>query len=148
MEVFRIHGPAFDPLDGTGAAIRGSRWNPPGLPVVYAALHYEGAILEQLVQAGIGRLPRNRVVSRIEIAEAAGVEELEEVNDDVWQDEVRTRRIGGEWLRAHSGVALVVPSVVARPFGKNVLINPAHPDFRQVRVLQTIAMTWDPRLFG
>ena len=128
--------------------MRGARWNPPGPPVVYAALHYEGAILEQLVHAGIGRLPRNRVVSRIEIPDDVPVEELEKVDDAIWKDERRTRDIGAEWLRTRSSVALLVPSAVARPFGRNVLVSPQHPDFPQVRVVETVEMTWDPRLFG
>ena len=38
----------------------------------------------------------------------------------------------------------VVPSAVARPFGKNVLLNPAHPDFATVQVSETLPVTWEP----
>ena len=148
MEVFRIHSPAYHALDGSGAALHEARWNPPGSPVVYAALHYEGAILEQLVHAGIGRLPRNRVVSRIEVPETTASEELEGLDDGIWHDEARTREMGAAWLESRTNVALLVPSAVARPVGLNVLVNPSHPDFEHVRVVETIEMRWDPRLDG
>lgn len=148
MEVFRIHGSTFAPLDGTGAAIRGARWNHTGIPVVYAARSYEGAVLEQLVHAGIGRLPRNRVVSRILIPDSLQVSVLDEVDPDSWEDESRSRAIGSTWLDTRDTVALVVPSAVARPFGQNVLINPRHPDFGRVEVRSTSPVVWDPRLLS
>lgn len=148
MEGFRIHNDAFAPLDGTGAAVHGARWNARGLPVVYAALTYEGALLEQLAHAGIGRLPRNRVVSRIAIPEGAGVEVAEGLEAEFWRDEAATRDVGSSWLRSRTGVALVVPSAVARPYGRNLLINPGHPEFGQVRVVETMRVVWDPRLVG
>lgn len=148
MEVFRIHGATFAALDGTGAALHGARWNHPGSPVVYAALTFEGAILEQLVHAGIGRLPRNRVVSRIRIPETATVARAENFDDgdEAWRDEAWTRDLGSTWLAHGSGVGLIVPSAVARPFGFNILLNPAHGDFAGVEVLETLPVAWDPRL--
>lgn len=116
--------------------------------MVYAALHYEGAILEQLVHAGIGRLPRKRVVSRIEVPETTAPEELEGLDDSIWQHEATTREMGAAWLEGRTSIALLVPSAVARPFGFNALINPSHPDFEYVRVVETIEMHWDPRLAG
>lgn len=145
MEVFRIHNAAFAALDGTGAAITGARWNHPGSAVVYAALTYEGAILEQLVHAGIGRLPKNRVVSRIGVPASVRVETLDDMDDAAWADETLTRAIGTEWLDERSSVALIVPAAVARPFGKNVLISPAHPDFEKIEILETAPVQWDPR---
>jgi RES domain-containing protein len=41
---------------------------------------------------------------------------------------------------------LVVPSFVARPWGRNVMINPAHADFGRVVVAQVTDVIWDPRL--
>ncbi|MEX2468013.1 MAG: RES domain-containing protein, partial [Gemmatimonadota bacterium] len=136
MEAFRIHNAAFAALDGTGAALHGARWNPRGRAVVYAAASYEGALLEQLVHAGIGRLPRNRIVSRIHIPDTAGVDVARDLGAAFWQDERATRGVGSAWLRARTTVALVVPSAVARPYGRNVLLNPEHPAFAQVEVVE------------
>lgn len=42
---------------------------------------------------------------------------------------------------------MVVPSFAARPWGRNVVLNPRHPDFCSVRVAEVVPATWDTRLF-
>ena len=146
MEVFRIHGRRYDPLDGLGAASVGGRWNPVGLPVVYASRAYEGALLEQLVYTSRGRLPPNRVASRIVIPRDLEVPALEIPEDSGWRDEVRSREIGNVWAATKATVAVLVPSYVAQPWGRNVVINPEHPEFHRVVVAETIDVLWDPRV--
>jgi RES domain-containing protein len=59
----------------------------------------------------------------------------------------QARTLGTEWIKSESSVALVVPSVVI-PDERNVLLNPAHPDFTlSVRILGPWIFEWDPRLF-
>lgn len=147
MEVFRIHGRRHDPLDGLGAARIGGRWNPIGVPIVYAARAYEGALLEQLVHAGIGRLPRrDRVASRIVIPEDADVPRLDVREHSDWRDEARSRGIGEAWAVTGRSLALLVPSFLAPPWGWNVLINPRHGDFCRTEVAEVVEVTWAPRL--
>jgi len=55
------------------------------------------------------------------------------------------RKIGDEWVLAGSSVALRVPSILI-PDERNVLLNPAHPDFRQVTIGKPIEFTVDQRL--
>jgi RES domain-containing protein len=45
---YRAHDPrwAFTPVSGEGAALKGGRFNPKGLPALYLALTIEGAVLE------------------------------------------------------------------------------------------------------
>lgn len=146
MEAFRIHHRRYDTLDGTGAARSGGRWNPLGLPMVYAAAAFEGALLEQLVHANIGRLPPAQVASRISIPDALDVPSLDADQHEDWRREAASRRIGEEWAASGASVALVVPSFVARPWGRNVLLNPAHPDIVRVTVREVVDLIWDPRL--
>lgn len=148
MEAFRIHHRRYDALDGTGAARSGGRWNPLGLPMVYAAAAFEGALLEQLVHANIGRLPRDHVGSRISIPDALDVPSLHVGDHGRWRTEATSRRIGEEWAASGESVALVVPSFVARPWGRNILLNPAHTDIGRVAVREVVDMIWDPRLGG
>jgi len=42
---------------------------------------------------------------------------------------------------------LKVPSIVF-PVEKNVVINPAHRDFRRIRTLSIESVLWDRRLFS
>ena len=124
----------------------GGRWNPVGLPVIYASLGYEGALLEQLVYAVRGRLPRNRVASRIVIPDDLEVPLLDVSDHPGWRDEVRSREIGKTWIDSKASVALCVPSFVAQPWGWNVAINPNHPEFSRVVVAEVIDVLWDPRV--
>ena len=146
MEVFRIHNRRYDPLDGFGAAIVGGRWNPVGLAVVYASRGYEGALLEQFVYAARGRLPRNRVASRIVIPDDMEVPTLDVTEHPAWRDEVRSREIGSAWVISQGSVAVFVPSFVAQPWGWNVVINPNHPEFGRVVVVEVVDVLWDPRV--
>jgi RES domain-containing protein len=56
------------------------------------------------------------------------------------------RRIGTQWAESGSAVALMVPSVVVD--GEwNVLINPLHPDAKQIVLAKPLSMRFDQRLF-
>jgi len=148
VQAFRIHHRRYDTLDGTGAARSGGRWSPLGLPMVYAALAFEGALLEQLVHANIGRLPPDRVACRISIPDALDVPRLDVDEHEDWRQEASSRRIGEEWAASGESVALVVPSFVARPWGRTVLLNPAHPDIGRVTVREVVDLIWDPKFGG
>lgn len=143
--VYRVFHRRYDPLDGHGAAMVGGRWNPVGRPVVYASATYEGALLEQLVHANTGVLPPNRVAASIEVPDDS-VEYVDPSRLDDWEDQAVSREFGKVWLESRSSVALIVPSVVSKPWGRNVVLNPSHPDFGAVGVERRIDVTWDRRL--
>ncbi len=114
--------------------------------MVYASHAYEGALLEQLVHAGIGRLPTGRVASRIVVPDDCEVPALDVEENPEWQDEMRSREIGEAWVKSGRSVALLVPSFVARPWGWNVVINPMHPEFGRLVVAEAVGVRWDPRV--
>ena len=146
MEIYRIHNRRYDPLDGTGAAREGGRWNPLGVAMVYASRAYEGSLLEQLVHGGIGRLPRESVASRIVLPDDWAVPTLDIDMHPEWRDETRSREFGEAWVASNRSLALVVPSFVARPWGWNVIINPGHPAFSKIVVAEVVTVLWDPRV--
>ena len=55
------------------------------------------------------------------------------------------REVGDLWVGSRASAALLVPSVVL-PAERNLLINPAHRAFRQVRVLPAEPFAFDRRL--
>jgi RES domain-containing protein len=55
--------------------------------------------------------------------------------------------IGDGWLKEQRTAALVVPAVPSRPIGRNVLINPEHPDVGKIAVSDAFIVPWDERLF-
>ena len=118
--------------------------------MVYGACTYAGAILEVLVHANIGRVPRQHVAVEITLPAGIPVATLDAGDAPGWDDPalVLSRAIGDAWLRSQASVALIVPSVVAPPYERNVVLNPAHPDFARLRVSTPEPVRWDARLFG
>lgn len=148
--VYRITKKRYPCFDGTGAEITGGRWNSPGRPVVYCAESMAGSLLEILVHASSPLVPpgehhcgRAHLSDGIKV-EAVGPEDLSE-----WDapDEKRSRAFGDRWLDEHRSAVLVVPAATARPYGRNVLLNPAHPDYARILIDQPVPVEWDPRLF-
>ena len=149
-QAWRIADGRFDPFSPVGASLVGGRWNSPGLGVIYACRSYAGAMLECLAHAGIGRVPRTHVAIEVSIAAAVAVERHDETTLPAgWgHAELRVARAFGDaWIRECRTAVLVVPSVVARREG-NVLLNPLHPDFREITAAPPEAVVWDARLFG
>lgn len=147
MQVYRIHDRHFDALSGEGAALRSGRWNPHGVPVIYTSLAYEGSLLEVLARVVARAVPAGHVASRIQVPEDCRVEVLAEADWPGWYERSGSHEIGRAWVDSGRSVALVVPSYVARPWGRNVVLNPHHPDFRAVRVEAVVPVTWDTRMF-
>ena len=147
LEVYRIHDRRFPALSGTGAAVRGGRWNPQGVPVVYTSAAYEGAVLEMLTRVVARGVPAGQVASRIVLPPDAEVRSFDETAHPDWRRRVCSHEVGREWVASGRSLALVVPSLAARPWGRNVVLNPAHADFARARVAEVVDVRWDPRQF-
>lgn len=114
--------------------------------MVYASLAYEGALLEQLAHTATGKMPVGQIASRIVIPEDCAVLAVSETEHPDWQNGEHSRRIGTAWVASGQSVALQVPSFVAQPWGRNVILNPLHPDFARVSVEEVVDVVWDVRL--
>ena len=122
-------------LSGKGAARYGGRWSPKGMRAVYCSENSSLAALEVLVNlARPSTFPGYRILDldvpngAIHAAPAASVD---------------ARRAGAELLRTH--LAIMAPSAV-NPLERNVVINPAHPDFDKVRPGRIRPFVFDRRL--
>lgn len=149
LTAFRIGDPdgAWPVFDATGSRISPGRWNTPDTPVIYAAEHYSTAMLEVLVN-GSGVLPPNQHFVEITIDAGVGYEVFSVNHHPDWVGSAGLTRAWGErWVKEARTVLLFVPSVVAR-LERNILINPAHPDFRHIRAGLHQPVWWDERLFG
>jgi len=147
---YRLSKTRYPVFDGTGAALYGGRWNSPGRPVVYCADSFAGTILEILVHANRPlRLPGPYHAAQIEIPADDLVEFVDEAELPGWEDEepVVSREYGDLWLAESRTAVLSVPAATARPFGRNFLINPAHPLASRIIVGPTVLVEWDARLF-
>ena len=129
--------------------LQGARWNSPGRAIIYAALSYAGAMLEQLVHANTGRVPKNQKYVVINIPANVRVERRSRDNlpKDWDSEDCRvSRAFGDTWLASERSAVLLVPSVAAE-LETNVLMNPAHSQFRRIRVSEPRMVKWDERLF-
>lgn len=129
--------------------LHGARWNSPGLPAIYAAETFAGAMLEILVHTALGRIPRHTYKSiRIEIPDEL-VQTATSQDVPGWADAnlLASRTYGDEWLRRNRSVALLVPGVATGRREHNVLINPRHPKFARIRAGAPAPVVWDKRLF-
>lgn len=129
-------------LTGAGAAADPGRWNLPGEPVVYAAPTLAMAILETAAHIDDGGLPLNKYVIEIDVPDAIWTarriiraEELP-VGWDAIPHGVVSTSTGSEWIAAGRQAVLELPSVIA-PEESIVLINPKHPDARQITATAT-----------
>ena len=150
MRMYRIADSRHPIWDGTGALLIGGRWNSPGKPVIYGSASYAGAMLEVLVHARIGKLPKTHVFVMAEIPADVAIEEMS-ANElpTGWDasDSRIAREAGDRWLRELRSAVLLVPSVVARE-ERNVIVNPRHPDAARIAVSEMQPVIWDDRLFS
>jgi hypothetical protein len=58
-----------------------------------------------------------------------------------------SKRFGDAWVAASPSLGLLVPSVVASE-EKNLMLNPSHPRFQEVRVLSKRRVVLDKRLYS
>lgn len=149
MIAFRIadrRHPMFDP---TGAFLFGGRWNSPGKRMIYAAQTYAGALLEVLVHANLGVVPKTHAAIAIHIPDDLPREVLAIDDLEGWasEDLAASRHFGDGWLEEQRSAVLLVPSVVLRGREFNVLLNPDHPDFPLIRATAPEPVAWDQRLF-
>jgi RES domain-containing protein len=116
---------------------------------VYLASTLSLAALEYLVHVDIEDLPSDLVAMQVRLPDDCGVETvaLDQLPAD-WRatpDAAACQALGDDWIERGERLLLQVPSVVV-PEERNVLLNPAHPDARRVRVLAQRPFTFDPRL--
>jgi len=129
MQIYRIGDSRHTLWDGTGAALVGGRWNSPGRPAIYGSLSYACSMLEILVHANIGRIPKTHCYVVAEVPLDMPIERHDSAALPLgWDgdDSSIARRFGDQWLAESRSAVLVVPSIVAK-LEWNAVVNPLHP---------------------
>jgi RES domain-containing protein len=139
-----------DDLSGNGAALSGGRWNARGTPVLYTSANASTAVLETRVHA-TGILPRaNMFLVTIDVPDSLiGAAYVPDLPYDWNQPGIipqTTIEIGQAWVTQANALAMKVPSVVC-PADFNYILNPRHPDMRDVATIAVDAFELDSRLF-
>jgi RES domain-containing protein len=138
-------------LDGEGSKLFGARWTSRGRNAVYTSSHLSLSVLEVYVnipqelrddlpvlQAARIAVPDDASTTQVSLEELAGfTAELDPI--------AASRRVGDGWLDQGDTLVLEVPSVLV-PEESNLVLNPAHPRMREVKIVSTRAFHFDPRL--
>ena len=137
-----------DDLSGGGAAVEPGRWNGKGESVLYTATSVALATLETAAHVNPTGLPLNKFLIQIVVPRKAWTRrEVLDVNviGPTWKavpPGATSERAGSDWLRSLRSALLLVPSVIA-PEEYCVLINPAHPDAKDIRATVLRPMEYD-----
>ena len=140
---------AAEAAGGEGAYLYGGRWNSRGVRVVYASTSLALAAIETFVNLEPRLQPKDLVSIEGEIPEALEIERVSlETLPPRWdksRDE-SLRRFGDEWIHVGRTVALLVPAATIS--GEwNILLNPAHAEFKRVHFHEPKAFEFDVRMF-
>lgn len=151
--IYRVlRGPyARTPFDGEGAFRYGGRWSSPGTRLSYASEHQSLAMLEYFVHLDKDDPPADLVLAVAEVPHDLTREKI--AAGDLpphWRDAAappELARFGNEFVARVEHCLLLVPSVLA-PGENNLLINPAHSDYRKISVRDLEPLSYDARMFG
>ena len=137
-------------LDGKGASIMGGRWNNPGTEIIYTAANRSLAMAEVAVHFSIATLPVDYMMMVIQVPDTISVIELDiKVLPPNWNQfpHVKaTQSIGDLFIKEGKTCLLKVPSAVTTG-DFNYLINPAHPEFKKIKISGFDPFQFDNRLF-
>ena len=149
MILYRIAKCTYaDDLTGTGARLYGGRWNSEGKPMLYLASSRSLAMLEALVHLSPLVIPNNFCIAEIEVPEHSITELDIALLPHNWQDvsaPVILKELGDDFLKKNKHLLMKVPSAIV-PAEYNYLVNPQHPEAKDVRVIIKEPFGFDERL--
>lgn len=135
-------------FDGKAAQRYGGRWNPVGVPAVYASGSKSLALLEVLVHLDAAAISLAMVSFRFEVNQAAIATLPAARLPRGWRTSrgwLATQQLGADFLTAGKMLALAVPSAIV-PEEWNYLLNPQHSDFAALKIGKPTTFALDSRL--
>lgn len=151
MLVYRlVHAPYREDLSGFGAFLSGGRWNSKGVYALYTSAHISLAALEIVVNydRGLYKMLPEYYLLTLRVPESRMVQVQQHVLKEKWVEDFEyTRFMGDQFLLQQGHLALKVPSAVI-PEESNLLLNPRHPDFSKIKIIDSRPYGLDNRLFG
>ena len=149
MLVYRIQKAKYaNDVSGTGSTLVSGRWHHAGKqPILYTSSNISLAILECLVHLPTVVKPPELVLLTIDVPDKSiatiDTKNLpENWNKKGYFDDVQ--QWGTKWLQGLSSLAVLVPSVTSPDH--NILVNPRHPEFGHVKIVDSRPITLDDRL--
>lgn len=153
MRIFRLTNSKYkDDLSGYGSYLFGGRWNSKQVYALYATEHISLAVLEIVVNYDRVASPLKPSFHLLELElpseeDSIAVIQGKNLKKD-WQKDIGyTQFIGDQFLNQGSHFIMKMPSAVI-PEEYNFLLNPAHPEFKLLKMIAQRKYGFDQRLFG
>lgn len=151
MIVFRLSRSKFkSDLSGKGAELAGGRWNSKGVPMLYTSESIALCTVEIAVHMPLGIVPLDYHLVSIQLPDDVQIPEVKETDlPESWKSFPHghvTQEIGDAFILSEKSLVLKVPSATVQG-NFNFLVNPRHPYFNQVRILNSEPFEFDKRLF-
>lgn len=151
MRIYRVSKTQYiDDLSGEGARLYGGRWNKIGDPMLYFSKNLSLSLLEIIVHADFAELSLDYSFVEAEIPDSniKSIRSVEFIHPKWKTDEGigRLQTLGANWLVKKESLALKVPSVIL-PQEHNILVNPKHRDFKDLKIVKIEKLDLDPRLY-
>ncbi|MDH3317065.1 MAG: RES family NAD+ phosphorylase [Betaproteobacteria bacterium] len=141
---------ASEAFSGTGGLSVEGRWHFKGNRVIYSASSLALAALEVFVHLYRAHARIRWVAFEVDIPEFVRVTNLpvRQLPRD-WRHEpphAGTMKIGSDWIQGGTTAVLRTPSVII-PTECNYILNPAHPEFRNLRIGPAVPFSFDSRMW-
>ena len=150
MELYRLSRQKFASLTGKGAALKGARWNSVGVELIYTAANRSLAMAEVAVHLTLETLPADYVMMSIFVPDNITLQKINipdlPTNWNVFPYLISTQAIGDNFVAENKFCLLQIPSSVTSG-DYNFLINPRHPEFNKVKIIETVKFPFDKRIF-
>jgi len=151
MNAYRLaREPYANSLSGKGAAIKGGRWNSTGIEMIYTAENRSLAMAEVAVHFTLATLPEDYMMGTLRIPDSSSIEELHRedlpANWYVFPHLLTTQSIGDRFIQENKYLILKVPSAVVKG-DFNLLLNPSHPEFKEIQIIAVEKFPFDQRIF-
>ena len=119
--------------------------------MVYASENLSLAALELFVHVSPGSIPSDLISIQGQLPDAVSVIEFLEADlPSNWREypaPAELQTMGTDWLRAGTSLVLKGPSSI-NPLEGNLLLNPAHAEMKQLKIINARPFLFDPRMFG
>jgi len=131
-----------DAFNGLGASKYGGRWNSKGTKIVYCSDTVSLAVLENLIHFD------NDVAPPLYLYEV-GIDDnkvlVDSSVDSLVTNLAKAKQYGDRWVTSSNEVAFIVPSAVIER-ESNILLNPEHSDFGNLKITPHGFFDLDSRL--
>ncbi|MBV8794905.1 MAG: RES domain-containing protein [Hyphomicrobiales bacterium] len=151
LRLWRIVTGPHPVWSGEGARLYGQRWNPAGLPAIYAGTSFAVCLIELLVHANRKSPPSGARFVEAQVPDDVSREAFNPASLPGWDDPRDTsiaQSFGRDWIETRRSALLIVPSVVTAGRDVNVVVNPDHADAARIVVGPETPVVLDPRFFG